>query len=235
MKKWIYNVAPIQRTIITILLIIILISSLLLIKYENNIENVNVRTHTLTEQEKELIALENILKDIQEKERKSTDQDIYIWNENGIIVASNTNHPMDNDSVRVIESVSDSITETKYIKHGGSILVPVVVGNNGNFFRINMVLDTGCSMTLLDEEIAIRLDIKKNRFIQTTLANGSKIISRTAKIDFLQLGPHQEMNFKINTMPIQGRNKKKYGLLGMNFLEKHPFTIDHNRQVILWR
>ena len=30
-------------------------------------------------------------------------------------------------------------------------------------------------------------------------------------------------------------DKKQHGLLGMNFLEKHQFTIDSRRQIVMWR
>ena len=187
-----------------------------------------------SETDNELKALQGILRSVQEKQ-SSPSQKVHVWNENGRVHASNTTYPVNNGTIRTIDEVTSSSTETKYTKQGGSILLPVVIGYNGKAIQVNMILDTGCSITLLDEEITNALNIPQTGTVQTVIADGSRMASKTAKVDFIQVGPFKESELLINTRPIKGSGKAQHGLIGMNFLEKHPFSIDHKRNVIVWQ
>lgn len=238
--KWKYNFDPLRKWVTILSSLILIAGSVILLKQGEIDKNQPVESiskfdnQQSNEQDNELKALQGILRGVQENQSRSP-QTVHVWNENGKIRASNTTYPLKNITVRTIEEVSQSATETKYIKQGNSILLPVVVGHNGRAIQVNMMLDTGCSITLLDDEISNALNIQQKGAIQTTIADGSTMISKTGQVDFLQVGPYKEIGFFVNTRPIMGNQKIQHGLLGMNFLEKHPFTIDHRRQMILWR
>ena len=131
--------------------------------------------------------------------------------------------------------INISGAETKYIKYGNNILLPVILNNAGKTIQVNFLLDTGCSITLLDDEVSRSLGIKTHSIQEATIANGSKVKSLAGTVNLLKVGPINETNFLVTSTSIAGNKKKHYGLLGMNFLEKHPFIIDHNREVIVWR
>jgi len=238
--KWKYNFDPLRKWV-TILFSLILIAGSVFffrqgkIDEKQPIESISKLENKQSEEKNnELKALQGILRGVQENQSRPL-QAVHVWNENGKIRASNTTYPVKNITVRTIEEVASSATETKYIKQGNSILLPVIVGHNGKAIQVNMMLDTGCSITLIDAEISNTLNIQQKGTIQTTIADGSKMISKTGQVDFFQVGPYKEIGFLVNTRPIMGNQKTQHGLLGMNFLEKHPFTIDHRRQMILWR
>jgi len=241
--KWEYNLDPLKKITIIILITILGTASFLLYKEKkennerlrytiskNKVEN---DRRSSSEAENEIKALQGILKSIKEQQSQPS-QDIYVWNENGKTRASNTNRPAGTNNVKKIESVATPSTETKFVKQGKSILLPVIIGHNGKAIQVNMVLDTGCSITLLDAEVSNALSLQQTGIIETIVADGRKLSGGTGKIDFFQVGPFKESGFLVNTRPIMGNNKTQHGLLGMNFLEKHPFTIDHQRQVIRW-
>ena len=238
--KWKYNFDPLRKWVTILTSLILIAGSVIFLKQGGIDKNQPVESiskfdnQQSNEQDNELKALQGILRGVQENQSRSP-QTVHVWNENGKIRASNTTYPLKNITVRTIEEVYPSATETKYIKQGNSILLPVVVGHNGKAIQVNMMLDTGCSTTLLDDEISNALNIQRKGAIQTTIADGSTMISKTGQVDFLQVGPYKEIGFLVNTRPIMGNQKTQHGLLGMNFLEKHPFTIDHRRQMILWR
>jgi len=240
--KWEYNFNPLAKITIVVSILLFIGSMILLWQEMKDREQRKVvfstqekaKNNQENKKNNELKALEGILINIKEKHSQPS-QKIHIWNEDGRVHASNTNYPTNKEAVRTIDEVTSPAIETKYIKQGSGILLPVVVSNNGKTIQVNMLLDTGCSITMLDAEISNVLNMQPSGIIQSAIADGSKIMGKTGRVDFFQVGPFRESGFLVNTMPIQGNGKTQYGLLGMNFLEKHPFTIDHRRQVIMWQ
>lgn len=238
--RWGYDLTPIKKIALVILGTVFLYSFWLLLngKQVEKIEPVHGEKFKITKQdseaENEIKALEGILRDVQARNRGQS-QDIYMWNENGKIRASNVDRPVDDDNYKVIEGVATSGRETPYMQKGGSILLPVIIGNNGKSYKVNMLLDTGCTVTLLDAEISAALNFQPTGKLVASIADGSQRINNTGRMDYIQVGPFKENNFFLSTAFIHGKQKTNYGLLGMNFLEKHPFTIDHGRKVIVWQ
>ncbi len=238
--SWVYNTDPLKKIVAVAVSLILLIGGAYILNQESRrkelkqAERARSKNQHSSEKDNELIALQSILKDVKENKSKPS-QDVYVWNENGKVHASNTNHPTDNTPVRKIENIATASTETKFTKEGNSILIPVVISHNGQAIQINMMLDTGCSTTMIDAEVTNALNLQPDGAIETIIADGSKLTSRKGTVDFFQVGPFKESKFPIITNPVMGTNKKQHGLLGMNFLEKHPFTIDSRRQVVLWR
>ena len=238
--SWVYNTDPLKKLVAIAVCLILLIGGVHILNQESRrkeleqAERARNRNSQSSEKDNELIALQGILKDVKENKSKPS-QDVYVWNDNGKIRASNINHPTDNTPVRKIENIATASTETKFINEGGSILIPVVISHNGRAIQVNMMLDTGCSTTMLDAEVTNALNLQPDGVIETVIADGSKMASRKGTVDFFQVGPFKEAKFPIITSPVMGTNKKQHGLLGMNFLEKHPFAIDSRRQVVLWR
>lgn len=130
--------------------------------------------------------------------------------------------------------------ETRYIEKtnsggGNVILVPVIISHNGVVCRANLVLDTGCSTTMLDDKLTNALGFKSTQSGYGIMADGSKVKNIRGEIDYIQVGPYKEYNFTIIANHVRYDNDdNQYGLLGLNFLEKHPFTIDHKKQLIKW-
>ncbi len=138
-------------------------------------------------------------------------------------------------NIEKLELLNAPHFETKFTYHGGTILVPVMVSHNGHREQIRLILDTGCGITQIHPDVVKRLKAEIRDRGKATIADGRKIDSFYATVDSLEVGPFtREQNFTISTNYIEDKHGID-GLLGMNFLRKHPFDIDKTRQVIIWK
>ena len=133
-----------------------------------------------------------------------------------------------------LELVNDPHFETKFINQSsGTIVVPVTVSNNGHKEQIRLILDTGCSTTQIHPDVVKRLKVKIKDRGKSVIADGSKIDTFYGPVDSFEVGPFRELNFTISTNDIENKHGID-GLLGMDFLRKHPFDIDTKKQVVRW-
>ncbi len=161
---------------------------------------------------------------------------VYSWKDKqGNVHASNTNYPLNNNTLKVQDEINQYAKETPFRYYGNSILVQATIINRGNNSICWLLLDTGCSTTFIYTDITKNLRIKPIRKVRSVIADGRVIKLTQTKVDSFRIGPHSESNFTINTNVYNHKDKQYYqGLLGMNFLEKHPFQIDPKRKVIVW-
>ena len=123
--------------------------------------------------------------------------------------------------------------ETPVLIENNQVLVPVIIGNKGRAVKAYFLLDTGCTTTLLHQAITERVQPDITNTGTSTVADGRKIDTNFCRVDFIQVGPFTENNFTVTTNYVAG-NDKYHGLLGMEFLKKHPFQIDTRHNVIRW-
>jgi hypothetical protein len=160
-------------------------------------------------------------------------EDIYqVFSKEGIITEINKGQIKKIDR---LELEDGPYFETRFIyQSGGTIVLPVTVSNNRHKEQIRLILDTGCSTTQIHPDVVKRLRVEIKDRGKATIADGRKIDSFYATVDSLEVGPFREQNFTISTNYIENKHDTD-GLLGMNFLRKHPFDIDTKRQVVRWK
>ncbi|MBN1522721.1 MAG: aspartyl protease family protein, partial [Candidatus Aureabacteria bacterium] len=82
-------------------------------------------------------------------------------------------------------------------------------------------LDTGCSTTLISQDIAEKLSLSGGKEVSTVLADGTKVKSKSVMLDSIAAGEQKVRNVPVVIMDTTGD-----GLLGMSFLRYFIFKID---------
>jgi hypothetical protein len=125
---------------------------------------------------------------------------------------------------------------TKVRIANNQVLVPVLLKNGGESIRVELVLDTGCTRTSIHEGLAnrLRLDLRQAKTSQSELADGRLLRSRMATLESLGVGPFTMNPAEVDLIPYKGSEGVHDGLLGMDFLGKHRYQIDMEREQIRW-
>ena len=144
--------------------------------------------------------------------------------------------PLTQPAAEVKGGASPGEQTTKVRISNNQILVPVIIKNDGESIRVDLVLDTGSSRTAIHEELAgrLRIDLRLAKASQSEVADGRVIRSRIATIDSLGVGPFAMTSAEVELIPYKGTEGVRDGLLGMDFLGKHRYQIDMEHELIRW-
>lgn len=120
---------------------------------------------------------------------------------------------------------------------GNHVLVPVTLHNGGNTVTALLLLDTGCTVTTISEELANRLKIDSlaTRTGMTRVADGRMIATRRARIDQMMVGSRAQPAAEVSIMANSGAADQYDGLLGMSFLRQHRYQVDYDNGLIRWQ
>ena len=125
--------------------------------------------------------------------------------------------------------------ETPFRIYKKKILVMVSLSYEGETHSGELVLDTGASATTVFEPAARDFNITEFRPIRVHVAGGQTMMAKGVVVDWFQVGPHRHEKSTIVVLKETGESSGFKGLIGMNFLEKHPYTLDMERKVIVWK
>jgi predicted aspartyl protease len=178
---------------------------------------------------------------------------IYTWTDtNGVRHMTNIPPVQSNGKVDIIEIEPPQITGEPEIQYAqpdeqlpsqdeteihiinNHVIVPATISYKQKKIRANLLLDTGSTNITLHRDIAKKLSIKNPRKGSIRVAGGELIDAEAIILDSVTVGPHKEQNLVAGIIEHTGPDVAFDGLLGMNFLKKHQYTIDFENQVLLW-
>ncbi len=125
---------------------------------------------------------------------------------------------------------------TKVTVIGNSILVPVTLDYQGNQLDVRLLLDTGSSGTIINTEIADRLNVNLNKAKKTRgrVVGGAFIEARQVTLSRIIVGPHAKEKATVFVVAHEGPAAHYDGLLGMDILRGLKYQVDLEKQIIIW-
>lgn len=115
------------------------------------------------------------------------------------------------------------------------ILAPVTIGYAGKSVATWLLLDTGASITAVDNSISEQLNISSGQTSAVRVAGGGVLKTRIVNIEFIKVGPKTYKSPRIMVLNQKGPAEDFHGLLGQDFLSHFSYTIDYSKSVIVWR
>lgn len=125
-----------------------------------------------------------------------------------------------------IDPYPSSSSTSKIIVMWNQIFVPVRIGYRGKEVQTMLLLDTGATTTVIHSEAAARLNLWKRSKSASIVADGRKIGSEKAYLDYIRVGPNKFENFPVSIINYSGHNNHFKGLLGMDFLKNVKYRIN---------
>lgn len=117
---------------------------------------------------------------------------------------------------------------------GAALLVPIYLNGEGPF---EFVLDTGATITCVDQPLAERLNLPEQRGqIGLGAGVGGAGRVRLVGIDSLRLGAAEASGLTacvLDLQQVRAISPDVAGLLGLNFLKEFRVTLDFERNILL--
>lgn len=125
--------------------------------------------------------------------------------------------------------------QTPVVIRGNHVMLPVEVSDGRHRARLQMVLDTGASSTVIHRSALESLKLSEGDKYLARVAGGGAIVSERVKFIYIEVGPFRAKNVSAMVIDPKGPPLPYDGLLGNDFLRHHPYEIDYDNALITWK
>lgn len=133
--------------------------------------------------------------------------------------------------VRTVVNMATGRHVVKLDKRGNSLVADALLNRK---VRVDLILDTGASDTVISSNLANKLGISsdKGQTVLCQLADGRSVAGRQVNIKEIRVGGARVYNVKAVVIG-SGEIGDSPGLLGMSFLNKFIFKIDSEKELLI--
>jgi clan AA aspartic protease (TIGR02281 family) len=126
---------------------------------------------------------------------------------------------------------------TKVAIRGNQVIVPVIVGYEGEEMEIFLVLDTGATSVVLHRRVAdkLKIDMSRAERIPVQVVGGRILPAYRTRLSHMKVGPIEREDMEALILEQRGPSGFADGLLGMTFLRGLEYRVDFDREWILWK
>lgn len=125
--------------------------------------------------------------------------------------------------------------KTPIVLSRNRVLVPVTIKYSNREATIVLLLDTGASITSVNQSVADQLKINTGKSSSVRVAGGGIIKTKLVAVQQIKVGPKILKAPKIMVLEQKGMPLDFQGLLGQDFLQQFSYTIDYGNRVIQWK
>ena len=97
----------------------------------------------------------------------------------------------------------------------------------------SLLLEKDSNKTVLPKRIADFVNAENARVTSTHVIRGKVIQGDTIRVNYFNVGSVIENDFIITAS--RDNSYSRQGILGMDFIVRHPFSIDMQRKVLVWQ
>lgn len=113
------------------------------------------------------------------------------------------------------------------------VLIPVTISNKGTQIQTKLFLDETSPVTIVPMATADFIESEKLGTLSVTISNGKAIEGEKRKASYFAVGETTEPNFLF--LATDTREFSNTGVLGMDFITRHPFIIDQQKLLLIWK
>ena len=124
--------------------------------------------------------------------------------------------------------------QTPIMVRGNRVMVPVEVAMGSRLAHLLLLLDTGASATVLHRGSLTELDLPTGKKVEARVAGGTSLASEKIQFKYIEIGPFREEGPFAMVIDPKGPSMPFDGMLGMDFLKRHPYRIDYENEMLTW-
>lgn len=118
---------------------------------------------------------------------------------------------------------------------GNRVLVPVKVALGNRVAKLHLLLDTGASTTVFHRQALASFDLPSGKLFQAKVAGGGSVPSERIRFQRIEIGPFRQNLAFAMVIDHTGQDIPFDGMLGMDFLRDHPYSIDFSKGILTWQ
>jgi predicted aspartyl protease len=112
------------------------------------------------------------------------------------------------------------------------VFVPVKITIAHKKTTLKLLLDTGSDKTLLYERALKGFNLRNQKIVRVQQASGSLVKTKEITLTKLEVGKTKEEEMTALVLAFQSLRVEYDGLLGADFLLKHRYVIDYDKQLL---